>query len=194
MQAEAMTAPQGPEPTTVPSGAEARLQRNLKLVVIGLAVLLFAGLATIVGRVIYLASGASTQPAAPSLAIRPEQSIGTSGRGAGAVRLALGGQVSGTLRSGRNRGHCGSRSADRADDHDCRPQAHTSKLARGCWVAGRGQRNGLIDAPRLPYRFAAALSRSSSGLGHQPLTLGTGVRVPYGAPPSKIDQSNQSLR
>ena len=76
MQAEAMTAPQGPEPTTVPSGAEARLQRNLKLVVIGLAVLLFAGLATIVGRVIYLASGASTQPAAPSLAIRPEQSIG----------------------------------------------------------------------------------------------------------------------
>ena len=45
-----------------------RLQRNLKLVVIALAVLIFAGLATIVGRVIYLASGAPTQPAAPSLA------------------------------------------------------------------------------------------------------------------------------
>lgn len=44
------------------------------------------------------------------------------------------------------------------------------------------ERNGLIEAPRLPYRFAPALSRSSSGLGHQPLTLGTGVRVPYGAP------------
>ncbi len=39
--------------------------------------LIFAGLATIVGRVIYLASGAPTQPAAPSLAIRPEQSLGT---------------------------------------------------------------------------------------------------------------------
>ena len=42
-----------------------RLQRNLKIVVIALAVLIFAGLATIVGRVIYLASGAPTQPAAP---------------------------------------------------------------------------------------------------------------------------------
>ena len=76
MQAEVMTAPQAPESTTVLSGAEARLQRNLKLVVIGLAVLIFAGLASIVGRAIYLASGASTQPAAPGLAIRPEQSIG----------------------------------------------------------------------------------------------------------------------
>jgi hypothetical protein len=76
MQAEAMTAPQATEPATVTSGAQVRLQRNLKIIVIALAVLIGAGLATIVGRVIYLASGSPTQPAAPSLAIRHEQSLG----------------------------------------------------------------------------------------------------------------------
>jgi hypothetical protein len=76
MQAEAMTATQVTEPAIVPSGADARLLRNLKIVVIALAVLILAGLATIVGRVIYLASGAPTQPAAPSLAVSPEQSLG----------------------------------------------------------------------------------------------------------------------
>jgi len=76
MQAEAMTAPQATEPATVPSGTEVRLQRNLKIIVIALAVLIGAGLATIVGRVIYLASGSPTQPAAPSLAIGSEQSLG----------------------------------------------------------------------------------------------------------------------
>ena len=41
----------------------------------------------------------------------------------------------------------------------------------------------LDPGPRLTYRCAlSALPRSSSGLGHQPLTLGTGVRNPYGAP------------
>ena len=54
------------EPSPGPTPAELRLQRNLKIVVIVLAVLIFAGLATIVGRVIYLASGAPTQPAAPA--------------------------------------------------------------------------------------------------------------------------------
>jgi hypothetical protein len=35
----------------------------------------------------------------------------------------------------------------------------------------------------LPYREGAQASpRSSRGLGHQPLTLVTGVRIPYGAP------------
>ena len=76
MQAEAMTAPQATEPATVTSGAQVRLQRNLKIIVTALAVLIGAGLATIVGRVIYLASGSPTQPAAPSLAIRHEQSLG----------------------------------------------------------------------------------------------------------------------
>lgn len=76
MQAEAMTAPQATEPSTLTSGAQVRLQRNLKIIVIALAVLIGAGLATIVGRVIYLASGSPTQPAAPSLAIRHEQSLG----------------------------------------------------------------------------------------------------------------------
>jgi hypothetical protein len=76
MQAEAMTATQATEPATVLSGADVRLQRNLKIVVIALAVLILAGLATIVGRAIYLASGAPTQPAAPGLAVKPEQSLG----------------------------------------------------------------------------------------------------------------------
>lgn len=57
------------------SAAEARLQRNLKIVVVGLAVLLFAGLLAVAGRVIYLASPSKTQPAEPTLAIRPQQSL-----------------------------------------------------------------------------------------------------------------------
>jgi hypothetical protein len=52
-----------------------RLQRILKFVVVALAILLFAGLLAAIGRVIYLASPSSTQPAAPTLAIRPEQSL-----------------------------------------------------------------------------------------------------------------------
>jgi hypothetical protein len=52
-----------------PTPAELRLQRNMKIVVASLAVLLFAGLATVVGRVIYLASRAPTQPAAPADAL-----------------------------------------------------------------------------------------------------------------------------
>jgi hypothetical protein len=49
-----------------PTPAELRLQRNMKIVVTALAVLIFAGLATVVGRVIYLASRAPAQPAAPT--------------------------------------------------------------------------------------------------------------------------------
>lgn len=58
-----------------PSAAEMRLQRNLKIVVILLAVLLLVGLATVVGRIIYLASGHRTQPAATGGALRPELSM-----------------------------------------------------------------------------------------------------------------------
>lgn len=57
------------------TASELRLQRILKMVVVGLAVLLFAGLAAIAWRVIYLASPSATQPAAPTLAVRPEQSL-----------------------------------------------------------------------------------------------------------------------
>jgi hypothetical protein len=65
------------------AGSDLRLQRILKLVVAGLAILIFAGLAAVVGRVIYLASPSSTQPsvsssqpaASPTLAIRPGQSL-----------------------------------------------------------------------------------------------------------------------
>lgn len=85
--AVAAQTPQPAEPQPQLSESEARLQRNLKIVVLGLAILLFAGLAAVVGRVIYLASPAAeqsvTQPlvqqptdaAAPSPAIRPEQSL-----------------------------------------------------------------------------------------------------------------------
>ena len=63
---------------------ETRVQRLLKAVVILLALVLFAGLALVVGRVIYLASSTRTQAteatqgmqvAQPTLAIRPEQSL-----------------------------------------------------------------------------------------------------------------------
>ena len=74
MQAtETMNAPPSVDVVAQPTSADARLQRNLKMVVFGLAVLIFAGLAAIAGRIIYLASGASTQPATSSLALRPEQ-------------------------------------------------------------------------------------------------------------------------
>jgi hypothetical protein len=64
-------------PVAALSPSELRLQRILKLVVVALALLLFAGLAAIVWRVIYLASPSATQPAAaPSPAIRPQQSLG----------------------------------------------------------------------------------------------------------------------
>ncbi len=57
------------------AASELRLQRILKFVVVALAVVLFAGLAAVVWRVIYLASPSATQPAAPTLAIRPAQSL-----------------------------------------------------------------------------------------------------------------------
>jgi hypothetical protein len=57
-----------------------RLQRNVKIVVLVLGVLIFAGLAAIVGRMIYLASGQKAQhghPAALSAdaPLRPELSM-----------------------------------------------------------------------------------------------------------------------
>ena len=55
-----------------PSAADVRLQRNLKIVVLVLAVLLAAGLATVVGRIIYLASGHKVQPAVTGAALRGE--------------------------------------------------------------------------------------------------------------------------
>lgn len=81
---ETIGAPQAVEAAPGPSAAEARLQRNLRIVVIALAVLIFAGLAAVIGRVIYLASGTPTQRAAPSPANPPE---GTS------VQLPAGAQV-----------------------------------------------------------------------------------------------------
>lgn len=64
-----------PEITAKDAAADARLQRNLKIIVAALAMMLFIGLLAVAGRVIYLASTKSAQPAAPTLAIRPEQSL-----------------------------------------------------------------------------------------------------------------------
>lgn len=63
-----------------PSAAEMRLQRNLKIVVLVLGVLIFAGLAAIVGRIIYVASTpkaqqAQTAPLSPGAVLRPELSM-----------------------------------------------------------------------------------------------------------------------
>jgi hypothetical protein len=53
------------------TAAEARLQRNLKFVVVALGVLIFAGLATAAGRIIYLASVKPAQPASSSMTLAP---------------------------------------------------------------------------------------------------------------------------
>jgi uncharacterized membrane protein len=47
-----------------PSAGDLRLQRNLKIVVAVLAIMLAVGMATIVGRILYLASRTPAQPAA----------------------------------------------------------------------------------------------------------------------------------
>jgi hypothetical protein len=72
---EAINAPlaDGVAPALSPS--EARLQRNLKIIVIALAVLIFAGLAAMIGRVIYLASVKPAQPPPASLALAPQQGL-----------------------------------------------------------------------------------------------------------------------
>jgi hypothetical protein len=72
-----------PSSSTGAAPEQQRLQRVLKIVVGTLAILLFAGLAVAVARVIYLASAPVAQPLAsvvtaaptPAPAIRPEQSL-----------------------------------------------------------------------------------------------------------------------
>jgi len=59
-----------------PSADELRLQRNLKIIVIALGVLLFAGLAVIIGRIIYLASRQPVQPPVVAIeALSAEQTM-----------------------------------------------------------------------------------------------------------------------
>jgi hypothetical protein len=55
------------------SDADARMQRTLKLVVVGLGVLILVGLAAVIGRVIYLSSAAPAQPVAPVPDVAAEQ-------------------------------------------------------------------------------------------------------------------------
>ena len=54
------------EPMRPAQAPNARVQSILKFVVIALGVLLVAGLAAVIGRIIYLASGPSAQPVATS--------------------------------------------------------------------------------------------------------------------------------
>ena len=72
-----------PSSSSAEAAPEQRVQRILKVIVGTLAILLFAGLAVAVARVIYLASAPVAQPSAspltaaptPAPAIRPEQSL-----------------------------------------------------------------------------------------------------------------------
>jgi hypothetical protein len=87
MQASDSAVPDSALPVTTGVASNARdirVQRVLKAVVILLALMLLGGLATVVGRVIYLASPTRTQAtqgmegmqaAPPALAIRPEQTL-----------------------------------------------------------------------------------------------------------------------
>ena len=71
--------------SSVEAAPEQRVQRILKIIVVTLAILLFAGLAVAIARVIYLASAPVAQPSAsavpatatpvPTPAVRPEQSL-----------------------------------------------------------------------------------------------------------------------
>lgn len=82
------------QPSNAPSAAEARLQRNLKIIVIVLGVALFVGLAVVIGRIIYLASAAPAQPGA--------QTAGSAGapRPAFSLQLPAGAQVRSMALSG----------------------------------------------------------------------------------------------
>jgi hypothetical protein len=74
-----------PPSSSIQPAPEQRVQRILKIIVVTLAILLFAGLAVAIARVIYLASAPVAQPSAsevpaaatpaPMPAIRPEQSL-----------------------------------------------------------------------------------------------------------------------
>jgi len=80
-EAAAVSSPSSPAEIT----PEQRVQRILKIIVVGLAIVLFAGLAVAVARVIYLASAPVAQPSTsvpaaastpvPTPAIRPEQTL-----------------------------------------------------------------------------------------------------------------------
>ncbi len=134
------------------------------------------------------ATAAGTQPAAPTLAIRPEQSLRCR-RGAEVRSISLSGnRLAVHYEAGGAAGIAifDLQTGRMVTDIAVEPKPAGQRLnaeSRAC--GGPAAKKGLIEGAGLPYRFALALSRSSSGLGHQPLTLGTGVRVPYGAPPFK---------
>jgi len=63
------------EPMRSAQAPNARVQSILKFVVIALGVLLVAGLATVIGRIIYLASAPSAQPAAETSTLSSRQTL-----------------------------------------------------------------------------------------------------------------------
>lgn len=63
---------------TLPDARELKLQRTLKIVVVGLGVLIFAGLALIIGRILYVASHSARDAGpdtSPVLAIAADQRL-----------------------------------------------------------------------------------------------------------------------
>ncbi len=72
-RAASMQQPSG-DPQAV-SADELRLQRIMKMVVAALAFLLVAGLAVVIGRIIYLASSRATQPPAAQVAAGAKQRL-----------------------------------------------------------------------------------------------------------------------
>ncbi len=86
------------------------------------------------------------------------------------MRRMAGASSSSILRQGARLGACARTPAVLAGDK-LREQTGRTQIS----LIGRA-------ASPIAHRLPARLPRSSSGLGHQPLTLVTGVRVPYGAP------------
>ncbi len=79
MQASGSVADASPQSASEPmhsaQAPNARVQSILKLVVIALGVLLVAGLAAVIGRIIYLASAPSAQPVAATSALSSSQTL-----------------------------------------------------------------------------------------------------------------------
>ncbi|NSL70403.1 hypothetical protein C6Y62_01040 [Hyphomicrobium sulfonivorans] len=154
------------------SPEEARLQRTMKIVVVALGVLLFAGLAAIAGRIIYLASARDAQPSvvavqppAPRLALPPGAGAASdmpSGAGAGAsagdAATAPGGAAysahPGAASAGASTGHPADPSgAAPSASHASFPPATVAPLSL---PAGAVIRSVSISGDRLAVHFEGA--------------------------------------
>lgn len=153
------------------SPEEARLQRTMKIVVVALGVLLFAGLAAIAGRIIYLASARDAQPSvvavqppAPRLALPPGAGAASdmsSGAGVGASS----GEAASVSPSGVT-GHSGASSAGASTGHPADPSGAAPSASRASLPpatvsplslpAGAVIRSVSISGDRLAVHFEGA--------------------------------------